>query len=307
MNKDKTVLSNVLLGSFLASLSATLGGSTFVFTRFLIESIDPFTLSFIRYGLTGLILFLISASVYLKIKFDKKDLLSMGLLGIAMVTIFPNFMALGLEHTTASRAGLLYATMPLCTIIIAYLFKIEKLTINKSIAVILAITGVIFCISEKVDNNFNDTLKGDFLMMLGVISASCFTVFSGKYLKKYGNIPVMIYIIFIGSFFSFLLSTSFGNPLSNLITLNNYELMALGMLILPGGALMMYCWGKALQLITPTQAAISLGFNPLSAILLGSIILNEAITIRLLIGFISIVMAIAVSYTHLTLPTNREV
>lgn len=295
MDKDKTVLSNVLLGSFLASLSATLGGSTFVFTRFLIESIDPFTLSFIRYGLTGLILFLISASVFLKIKFDKKDLLSMGLLGIAMVTIFPNFMALGLEHTTASRAGLLYATMPLCTIIIAYLFKIEKLTINKSIAVILAITGVIFCISEKVDNNFNDTLKGDFLMMLGVISASCFTVFSGKYLKKYGNIPVMIYIIFIGSFFSFLLSTSLGNPLSNLITLNNYELMALVMLILPGGALMMYCWGKALQLITPTQAAISLGFNPLSAILLGSIILNEATTIRLLIGFISIVMAIVIA------------
>ena len=295
MNKDKTVLSNVLLGSFLASLSATLGGSTFVFTRFLIDNIDPFTLSFIRYGLTGLILFLISASVFLKIKFDKKDLLSMGLLGIAMVTIFPNFMALGLEHTTASRAGLLYATMPLCTIIIAYLFKIEKLTINKSIAVILAITGVIFCISEKVDNNFNDTLKGDFLMMLGVISASCFTVFSGKYLKKYGNIPVMIYIIFIGSFFSFLLSTSFGNPLSNLITLNNYELIALGMLILPGGALMMYCWGKALQLITPTQAAISLGFNPLSAILLGSIILNEAITIRLLIGFIAIVMAIVIA------------
>ena len=295
MNKDKTVLSNVLLGSFLASLSATLGGSTFVFTRFLIESIDPFTLSFIRYGLTGLILFLISASVFLKVKFDKKDLLSMGLLGIAMVTIFPNFMALGLEHTTASRAGLLYATMPLCTIIIAYLFKIEKLTINKSIAVILAITGVIFCISEKVDNNFNDTLKGDFLMMVGVVSASCFTVFSGKYLRKYGNVSVMIYILFIGSIFNLLLSIFFGNPFSNLIILDNYELMALGMLILPGGVLMMYCWGKALQLITPTQAAISLGFNPLSAIFLGSIILNENITIRLLIGFISIVLAIIIA------------
>ena len=38
--------------------------------------------------------------------------------------------------------------------------------------------------SERVDNNFNETLKGDFLMMIGVIAASCFTVFSGKYLKK---------------------------------------------------------------------------------------------------------------------------
>ena len=295
MNKDNTVIKNVLLGSFFASLSATLGGSTFVFTRFVIDSIDPFTLSFIRYGLTGLILFLISISLFFKIKFDRKDLLSMGFLGIAMVTVFPNFMALGLEHTTASRAGLLYATMPLCTILIAYIFKIEKLTINKSLAVFLAITGVFFCISEKVNDNFSDTLKGDFLMMIGVISASCFTVFSGKYLRKYGNIPAMIYIICIGSIFSFLLSVFFGNPFSNLIKLDNYELLALGMLILPGGVLMMYCWGKALQLITPTQAAISLGFNPLSAILLGSIILNENITIRLLIGFISIVMAIIIA------------
>ena len=55
---------------------------------------------------------------------------------------------------------------------------------------------------------------------------------------------------------------------------------------------MMYCWGKALQLISPTQAAISLGFNPLSAILLGSIILNEEITFKLIIGFVSIVIAI---------------
>ena len=55
---------------------------------------------------------------------------------------------------------------------------------------------------------------------------------------------------------------------------------------------MMYCWGKALQLISPTQAAISLGFNPLSAILLGSIILNEEITFKLGVGFISILMAI---------------
>ena len=64
------------------------------------------------------------------------------------------------------------------------------------------------------------------------------------------------------------------------------------MLIIPGGVIMMFCWGKALQLISPTQAAISLGFNPLSAIFLGSIILNEEITFNLVVGFFSIMMAI---------------
>ena len=292
MNKDKTILKTLLLGSFFASLSALLGGSTFVFTRYVVDSIDPYTLSFLRYGLTGLILFLLSISVYMNKKFAKADLIPMCFLGLAMITLFPNFMALGLEHTTAARAGLLYATMPLCTIIIAYFFNIEKITLNKSLAVLLAILGVSFCMSERVDNNFHDTLKGDFLMMIGVLSASCFTVFSGKYLKKYGNIPVMIFVILIGTILNLIISMIFGNSIISLLEINKFEAAALLMLIIPGGVVMMYCWGKALQLISPTQAAISLGFNPLSAILLGSIILNEEITFKLGVGFISILMAI---------------
>ena len=292
MNKDKTILKTLLLGSFFASLSAMLGGSTFVFTRYVVDSIDPYTLSFLRYGLTGLILFLLSISVYMNKKFAKADLIPMCFLGLAMITLFPNFMALGLEHTTAARAGLLYATMPLCTIIIAYFFNIEKITLNKSLAVLLAILGVSFCMSERVDNNFLDTLKGDFLMMIGVLSASCFTVFSGKYLKKYGNIPVMIFVILIGTILNLIISMIFGNSIISLLEINKFEAAALLMLIIPGGVVMMYCWGKALQLISPTQAAISLGFNPLTAILLGSIILNEEITFKLGVGFISILMAI---------------
>ena len=85
-------------------------------------------------------------------------------------------MAARLEHTTAARAGLLYATILLCTMLIAF-FNIEKFTINKFLAVFIAILGVSFCLSESVSNNFSQTLKSDFLMMIGVIAASCFTVF----------------------------------------------------------------------------------------------------------------------------------
>ena len=279
----------------MASLSAALGGSTFVFTRILVDSVDPFTLSFLRYGLTGLILFLLSINIFYKKKFDRFDLIPMSLLGLAMISLFPNFMALGLEHTTASRAGLLYATMPLCTIIIAFFFKIEKITTNKSLAVVIAISGVLFCMSERVEGNFGETLKGDLLMMIGVIAASCFTVFSGKYLKKYGNIPVMVFVIFVGSVINLFVALILGTGLENSYKIGHLEVIAFLMLIIPGGVLMMFCWGKALQLISPTQAAISLGFNPLSAILLGYIILNEQITFKLMIGFVSIIFAIVLA------------
>ena len=105
----------------------------------------------------------------------------------------------------------------------------------------------------------------------------------------------MIYAIAVGALLSFLITLSFGSPLKNLYFIDEIQIYALLMLIIPGGVLMLYCWGKALQLISPTQAAISLGFNPLSAILLGSIILNEEITLRLILGFLSIVIAITLA------------
>jgi len=149
--------------------------------------------------------------------------------------------------------------------------------------------------SERVEGNFGETLKGDLLMMIGVIAASCFTVFSGKYLKKYGNVPVMVFVIFVGSVINLFVALILGTGLENSYKIGHLEVIAFLMLIIPGGVLMMFCWGKALQLISPTQAAISLGFNPLSAILLGYIILNEQITFKLVIGFVSIIFAIVLA------------
>ena len=57
----------------------------------------------------------------------------------------------------------------------------------------------------------------------------------------------------------------------------------------------MYSWGRALLIITPTQAAISLGFNPLTAMLLGFLLIGEEITIRFLTGFILVVSAVVLS------------
>ena len=133
-----------------------------------------------------------------------------------MITIFPNFMVAGLEHTTAARARLLYAAMPLCTILIAFSFNIEKITINKSVAVFIAVLGVSFCLSESMSNNFSQIFKGDFLMMIGVIAASFFTVFSGKYLNKYGNIPVMIYVMGTGTLINFLITVFFSSSFENI-------------------------------------------------------------------------------------------
>ena len=55
---------------------------------------------------------------------------------------------------------------------------------------------------------------------------------------------------------------------------------------------MIFCWGKALQHASPTQATLCMGFHPLTAMLLGSLLLEEQITLNLFIGFFLVFIAI---------------
>ena len=84
-----------LVGCICSSLSAMLGGTTFVFTRALVTTLDPLTISFVRYGLTGLLFLMFFFITFKKIHFQKEDLKYMAIIGIFMFTLFPIFMALG--------------------------------------------------------------------------------------------------------------------------------------------------------------------------------------------------------------------
>ncbi len=285
----------MLTGIFFASLSACLGGTTFVFTRMVLPQTDPSTLSFLRYGLIGLILFAFSAKKVLRISMIKRDLTGIIIIGLGMFAVFPFFMAFGLSYTTAARGGLLYATMPLATMVIASLFKIERLTLAKISSVILAMAGVFTAIGTKVSPDNLDLLKGDALVMMGVLGAAIFTVFSGKYMVKYGNLPVMVFSAISGVSTTFVLSLFIGAPLDGSLTFDGFGWFAIFMLAVPGGALMMYSWGRALMIITPTQAAISLGFNPLTAMLLGALLIGEEITVQFIAGFLMVVSAVVLS------------
>ena len=89
MNKDKVIFKNLILGSFFASFSAALGGSTFVFTRLIVNDLDSFTICFLRYGFTRLILFLLSISIFFKNKIFKRRQNSPSILRISHDNNFP--------------------------------------------------------------------------------------------------------------------------------------------------------------------------------------------------------------------------
>lgn len=53
--------------------------------------------------------------------------------------------------------------------------------------------GIAVAMSTKLTPDYLTLLKGDLMVMVGVLGAAVFTVFSVKYLEKYGNLPVMVF------------------------------------------------------------------------------------------------------------------
>jgi len=284
-----------LLGFFYASLSTTIGGMTVALTRLIINETDPLSLATLRYFLGGLALASILFFARRPPKIQPGDWFVLMGLGVFMFGVFPYCMARSLEDTTAARGGLLFAAMPLITIVLGALFRVEKLTATKSIAVLIAIIGTAIALSENIDSIAPNALTGDAYMFLGMFSVSIFNVFSRKYLERYGNLALMTYTLFFGVTALFVVALIYGKPFSGSLHFDPEGWFIIFLLAIPGGSVMFLSWGRALQMISPTQAAITTGFNPVTAILLGAWLLSEPVSWQLLGGFALVTLAIFIS------------
>lgn len=288
-------LKGTLAGVSFACLSTAIGGLTVVLTRLIIHQTDPLSLSFLRYGIAAMVLLGIMVAGRGIVRMTRGDTMVISLLGVFMYAAFPYCMARALEDTTAARGALLFAVMPLITIVLGAMFRIERLTVLRIAAIVVAIAGVATALGEHDAAIVPHALRGDGFMFLAILSASTFNVFSKRFLIRYGSAPVMGWAMLVGVSILFFLALAFGKPFSGSLDFDLQGWIIVFLLAVPGGALMLFLWGRALQLITPTQAAITVGLNPLTAILLGAWLLSEPVTANVLIGFVMIVAAIVLA------------
>ena len=288
-------LRDTLTGVGLAALSTSLGGVTVVLTRLIIAESDPLSLAFLRYGIALAVLAAILVATTRLPRIARADLAVVAALGLTMFSGFPYFMARALEDTTAARGALVFATLPLVTIAIGALFRVERLTALKLLGIAVAIAGTGLALGERVDAAAPDALHGDAFMFLAILCAAFFNVFSGRYLIRYGTLPIMVYTMIPGIAVLFALALAFGRPFTGSLDFDLEGWTIVLLLAVPGAAFMTFIWGRALQLITPTQATITVGLNPVTAILLGAWLLSEPITLRVFAGVVMLVVAIVLA------------
>ena len=274
------------VGVAIALLSSCLGGTAAAITRYLAGNTDPITLAILRWGIGFACV--LPAALLLKARWPKRqDWPAVAALGFAFFGVFFVLYNIAMSYTTAARASLALATLPLHTMVVGALLGIEPLTKRKSIGVCIAVLGVSAALATGLSAAPPGAWRGELIMTAAVLCMAFYNVWSRPFIQRSSALGFLTVGMGAGAAVLVLAGLVKGSfaALDHFTTAQWIAGIYLGA---GGGALAFILWVMALARATPTRVANTMTVNPIAAALLAALLIGEPITANLLIGLVAV-------------------
>ncbi len=268
-----------------------LTGASIVATRYVVDQTDPVTLAFLRYLIAVACLLPVTIWLLRYHRPSPRDLLALAVLGLAFFGLFPWLFTLSLQYTTAARGALALATAPLMALGIATVLRMEPFGVVKLAAVLTAIIGVAIALSgdpKALEAVGPDYWIGDLIMLGAAAIAASYSVGAKPLLARHPALMVTCLSMIAGAV-GLAVPAGVIAVQSGLPSFDTGGLIAVLFLGIGGGVLQFGLWVWAVGRLTPTQASLFLTLTPVTAIVLGVVVLGELFTAALLIGLLPVV------------------
>lgn len=282
-------------GVMAAVLSSALGGTSIGATRYLVGAVDPLAIGSFRFGIGFLLL--LPLTVLRGDRWpepgDRGAVVALGLLYFAL---FPILFNASLIFTTAARGALALSTLPLLTLVIGAALGSEALTLRKSIGVIVATLGVAVALLSDLSSAPAGAWRGDLLMIGAALCMALYSIWSKPLIRRASPIAFTTLSMGAGAICLVLLSVWRGS-FAPVAAFGAPQWLAASYLGVFGSALTFYLWAFALERTTPTRVAISVTVNPISASLVGAVLLHEPLRWNLAAGIVAVFAGIWIATT----------
>ena len=240
-----------------------------------------------RYAI-GVLLLLPFVCLGRRIRFARRDILPIALLGIGQFGILIALLNFGLQHIPAGRASLIFATFPLLTLLFATMLGREPLSLRKVMSVALTILGVGFALGEGslAGGASAAAWIGGLAVLASAACGALCSVFYRPYLLRYPTIPVSAFAMLASVGFLALLALAegfFTAPLR--LSPTGWAAVAF---IGASSGIGYVLWLWALRHASPTRVTVFLALSPLTAILLGVLLLGEPLSLMTALGFLCV-------------------
>lgn len=278
-----------------AVVSSALGGTAAALTRYLVGAADPLTLAAFRFGIGFVILFPLALA--LRAKWPQgRDWFGVALLGIAFFAFFFFLYNIAMGYTSAARGSLALSTLPLTTMLLAWLLRKEDLSKRKLVGVLTAVSGVAIALWGGLADAPPGAWRGDLVMLGATVVMALYSIWSRPFMARSSMLGFLAAGMGFGSLISVVLAFSVGEVyLVKSFTPQQWAaILCLGIF---GGAAAFYLWVYALQRTTPTRVTNTMTVNPVSASLLAAVLVGEPLGLPLLLGIVAVGAGIWIAST----------
>lgn len=283
-----------LTASFYALLSISFWGVSFVSTKAVLGKLDPYSIMVLRFGLGALFLLMILLINKYRLRISIQYVPHLIVLGVLGVFVHQILQATALLTINASSAGWLISFSPIFTVILSVLFLHEKMSITKTMGMMIAITGVFIITTTRSGHSFDFTMSiGFLLMLLSTLNWAVYSILLKKLRIPYPALVVTFYMSLIG----FLLTTPFiirNRGWESVSLLTQAEWAHLFFLAIFVSGIGYWYWGKALEVLDASKVSMFLYLEPIATVIAAIFLLQEKFILISALGGIIIIIGVTI-------------
>lgn len=195
MEKD-----NKSLAYIAALLYALIVGLSFLFTKIALDTSNPIDILAYRFMASFVAISIPVLFKWVRVSYTKERIIKILPLAILYPLLFFGFQTFGLIYATSSEAGIILASAPVFTMILASYFLKEKSNAYQKLSIIVSVSGVLYIMIKKGSSIDLANFRGIILLVLSALSFSGYSVMARKLTKDFTSTElsyIMITISFI--------------------------------------------------------------------------------------------------------------
>lgn len=178
------------------ALSTLIIGLSFVFVKIALRTSTPIDILAHRFNAATLALAFLCLTGYVKRpRLNRRQLLQLLAVSVFYPLLFFGLQVIGLQHTTASEAGILSAITPVMTLLLAAAVLKEKSTRGQMLGVAVSIAGTCYIFVSSGAKLQGQSMQGNLLILLSVLSIVCYYIFGRKVNHRYHTMDITFVMV----------------------------------------------------------------------------------------------------------------
>ncbi len=267
-------------------------GASFPLMEVTDKTLPPLTMTLIRCVVGAIVL-------YAFLRFRGSDMPRIGsewipfvVMGVFGVLVVVAFQAYSEEHISGGFAAILSSTTPVFTIVIAYVFADEILTVSKLAGVFLGLIGALIILAPGLEAGAKAAAVGVIMILISVLSRSTSSVYARRSLKQIDPLQSAVGMLTTAALVLIPLSLLVDHPLTLRPSFEGMAYTILLGIFASALANLLLFWLIANR--GATFSSLYACIEPAIAVLIGVIFLGDTIQVTTIVGMVVVAVSIAI-------------